>query len=327
MTSEQVRPATLVVATEIRTLVNTGRLELEPVGEGRTALRWRALYDLARRNVALGRLAEAHVDGHQILREAGCRHETNRLLGVWASDHPRHMLSADIVGNRVVLAGSKSFCTGAGLVDDALVTASTPAGPQLVLVPLDQLDPGRIDLSEWRATALADTRTAVVDFEGVETSAAHVVGGPGWYLERPGFWHGAIGPAACWAGAAAGLVDHVLAHAPSDPHGRAHLGGLVSAQWSMEAAFDAAGREIDALPTDLVAAHRRALVVRHLVDDRCRDAQDRFGRALGPRPFVNDATIAERNEALTIYRRQCHGERDLEALGALVSRAPTESGR
>ena len=38
------------------------------------------------------------------------------------------------------------------------------------------------------------------------------MGTPGWYVERNGFWHGAVGPAACWAGRAAGLVDaaHVV---------------------------------------------------------------------------------------------------------------------
>jgi hypothetical protein len=69
------------------------------------------------------------------------------------------------------------------------------------------------------------------------------------------------------------------------------------------------------------AAHQRALIVRHLIDEQCREIQDRFGRALGPRPLVNDVAIAQRSEALTIYRRQCHAERDLEALASLIADA------
>ena len=36
------------------------------------------------------------------------------------------------------------------------------------------------------------------------------VGPPNFYLERPGFWFGATGVAACWYGGARGLVEHVV---------------------------------------------------------------------------------------------------------------------
>ena len=36
------------------------------------------------------------------------------------------------------------------------------------------------------------------------------VGGPGWYLARPGFAWGAIGVAACWHGGARGLQGTLL---------------------------------------------------------------------------------------------------------------------
>ncbi len=125
---------------------------------------------------------------------------------------------------------------------------------------------------------MAATRTAIIDFDGIELDGDRAVGDPGWYLDRPGFWHGAIGPAACWAGAAMGLVDHALASPPTDPHGLAHAGAMFAAQWSMTTALGGAGREIDADLGDAVAARRRALLVRHIVDDRCREIQDRFAR-------------------------------------------------
>ena len=37
-----------------------------------------------------------------------------------------------------------------------------------------------------------------------------MVGGLHWYLNRPGFWHGAINPAACWAGGALSLIESAL---------------------------------------------------------------------------------------------------------------------
>lgn len=302
---------------EVRRLEASGALDLPDVGVGETPRRWAALCALARADVSTARLAEAHVDACQILAEADRRRPSGRVLGVWASEHPAHTVTGTRGGGRLRLRGSKAFCSGAGLVDDALVTVTTPGGPVLVLVPVGDLDPRRIDTSGWVTPALADVRTAVVDFDGVEVDDDRI-GASGWYLDRPGFWHGAVGPAACWGGAAIGLVDHLTADPPREPHGRAHLGAAIAAAWSIEAALDVAGREADAAPHDARAAHRRALVVRHLVDQACATIQDHVARATGPRPLVSDERVIERNAALTVYRRQCHAERDLEALALLV---------
>ncbi len=305
----------MTVEQDLRTLLAEGGLDLPSIGDGATAVRWRALAALARGDVSVARLAEAHVDGREILREAGRHHPGDRLLGVWASEHPAHLVTGERHDDRLVLHRSKAFCSGAGIVDDALVTAAVDGEQLLLLVPGEVLAPDRIDASGWVAPALGDTRTAVVDLEGLEIGVDSIIGGPRWYLDRPGFWHGAIGPAACWAGAAIGLVDHALAHPPTDPHGRAALGAMAAAAWSMEAHLDAAGNEADTDPADGRAAHRRALVVRHLVDACAGRIQDDFARALGPRPLIGDPAVIERFAALTLYRRQCHGVRDLEVLG------------
>ncbi|CAN5905578.1 acyl-CoA dehydrogenase [soil metagenome] len=309
----------MTLTTELRNLQEQGAFDLPPLGEGDTAGRWRGLAGLARGEVSVGRLAEAHLDGHQILREAGRPHPADRLVGVWASEHPRWTVSGTFEDRqrRLALRGSKAFCTGAGIVDDALITVAVDGQTRLVLVPGEAITADRIDTSGWSASALADTRTAVVDLDGIEVAPEVVVGEPGWYLDRPGFWHGAVGPAACWGGGALGLVDHAVAHPPSGPHGRAHLGAMVAAGWAIEAALDRAGRATDHSPGDVDAAHRVALITRHLIDAQCADIGERFARALGPRPLVDDPAVIERHAALTIYRRQCHGERDLEDLGTL----------
>jgi alkylation response protein AidB-like acyl-CoA dehydrogenase len=304
------------VVDQLRDLVASGGLDLPPIGDGATSERWHTLAELARRNVSLGRLAEAHVDAVQILREADRSAASDRLLGVWASEHPQWTVSAEPTADGLVLRGAKAFCSGAGIVDEALVTVVTSSGPLLVLVTVGDLEPERIDASAWRTAAMADTATATVDLDGIEVAEEQIVGAAAWYLERPGFWHGAVGPAACWAGAALGLVDHAESHAPTDVHGRAHLGSLIADAWALHAILDRAGREVDAIDGAEPAgvAQTRALIVRHLVDDRCESVQRHVERALGPRPLVADPDVIERHAALTLYRRQCHGERDLAAL-------------
>lgn len=305
-------------AERVRRLIERRALDLPPIGEGRTRDRWRRLAAIARCDVSTARLAEGHADGVQILREAGRANEPNRMLGVWASESPKHTLRVERDRRGLHLRGSKAFCTGAPIVDAALVTATSEAGRVLLLVPVHDLALERIDPSAWRAYALRDTGTATVDLDGVTLPADAQIGTPDWYFERPGFWSGAVGPAACWAGAAFGLVDHALEHRTEDPHALAHHGALATARWTLTTVLDAAGDETDRSPGDASRAQERALMTRHVVDETCATIQDRFGRALGPRALAFDGDLVERYDALTIYRRQCHAEQDLETLGALL---------
>jgi len=306
------------LADRARTALDAGRFDLPALGVGRTPERWAALIDLATDDVDLARLAEAHVDGVQILNEAGIEAADGCLMGVWASEHPeRPVTIAGRSALTITLAGSKAFCSGAGIVDEALVTVSTPSGPLLVRVPGSLLGPERIDDTGWKVAALREVRTARVDLGGLVVPAGAIVGPPGWYLERLGFWQGALGPAACWAGAAIGLVHQAVRESSDDPHALAHVGAMGADERALRSLFDVAGREIDARPAhddDLV----RALAVRHTVDLLCADVEARFARCLGPRSLVSDEAAAERLQALSIYRRQCHGERDLAALGAAL---------
>ena len=63
-------------------------------------------------------------------------------------------------------------------------------------------------IRDGQRDAFAETSTATTVFRDYPISEANFVGSPGWYLDRPGFWHGACGPASCWAGGAQGLIDY-----------------------------------------------------------------------------------------------------------------------
>ena len=104
----------------------------------------------------------------------------------------------------------------------------------------------------------------------------------GWYLDRPGFWHGACGPAACWAGGVAGLLDNAMLDTRRDAHTLAHLAAMHANVWALVSYLEVAGSEIDAMPSDRHAAQIRALQIRHLVEQLCTDTVRRFARAYGP---------------------------------------------
>jgi alkylation response protein AidB-like acyl-CoA dehydrogenase len=289
--------------------------EMPLPGGGKTALRHKLLMEIGREDLSLARLAEAHWDAIAILSEAGRKPATGAIYGVWASQKRGEGLTLNDENGRLAIEGSKRFCSGAGMVDRALLTVSEP---EQLLIDIDlskATDAVEFDVSEWKATAFRQTRTATTTFKGLPVSEMQVIGAPGWYLARPGFWHGACGPAACWAGGAEGLVDYAIRQAGEDHHALAHLGAMRASIWSLCSCLDSAGREIDEEPSDPIKARMRALMVRHLVEQACTDVLRRLPRAYGPHPFAFNEGISRRYQELDLYLRQSHAERDLELLG------------
>lgn len=281
-------------------------------GGGQTAERLLWLMNLARvDDVSTARLAEAHLDALAILHDAGRLPKAGCLYAVWASasgDEPRVVDDA--------LVGTKRFCSGLGVVDRALVTVHSQSEELLVDVDVGALLPIN---SGWGSPALRDTATGDADLDGI--TDFDVVDTTRWYLHRPGFWHGACGPAACWAGAAIGLVDAAVTLLDDDPHRRAHVGAMASAEWAMTALLEQAGAEIDADPADRARAELRARALRHCIERIGTEVADRFSRAFGPRPFVSDGSLAQRHADLHLYMRQHHAERELGAVADLAAGA------
>ena len=88
------------------------------------------------------------------------------------------------------------------------------------------------------------TNTSVINFTASTLPRNAIIGEQDWYLTRPGFWLGACGPAACWAGGAAGLVDAALLSQRKDSHTLAHLGAMDAILWELSGLLAVAGDEI-----------------------------------------------------------------------------------
>lgn len=280
-------------------------------GGGQTAERHQRLFEIGCEDLSLARLVEAHWDAVAILAEAGHIAEVGALYGVWAAETPDKKLRMD----GMTITGQKPFCSGAGIVDRALVTV---IDPEEHLVDVDLRHGGvRFDDGAWKTSAFAETKTSLAAFDGVAVKSADIIGKAGFYLRRPGFWHGACGPAACWAGGAAGLLHWASSQKRNDPHTLAHLGAMEATVWSMKAVLRVAGDEIDAAWNQDGSAQMRALSVRHIVEQGCTDVIRRLGRAYGPHPLAMDEIVSRRIQELDLYVRQSHAERDLAALGQL----------
>lgn len=314
-----------MTAALVRRWLEAGELQLPPPGAGRTGVRWWKLAAMAENDVVAGRLAEAHTDAVAILAELGGPAPTaEQLWGVWAAEGPQAVVTVrDDDDGHAVLDGTKAWCSGAGICTHALITARREDNVRgLYAVDLSQ-DAVAPMSNSWRNVGMRDSDTRSVR---LSHAIGVPVGRPGEYLTRPGFWHGAIGVAACWLGGARGVAAPLYRAIAdehegtvADVHARAHLGAVDAALAAAEAMLVSAACYVDAEPrgdrTELIARRVRA-VVEHAVDETIT----RTGRALGPAPLVLDGKHAQRVADLTIYVRQSHAERDLAALGKVAAK-------
>jgi alkylation response protein AidB-like acyl-CoA dehydrogenase len=310
-----------VTAGLVKHWLDSGRLELPLPASGRTRERWQRLALLAEEDIVAARIAEAHADAVAILHELGGKPpDAGQLWGVWAAESADAVLRAtDVGGGAFTLSGTKVWCSGAGFCTHALVTARLD-DKRRGLFAVTLIDPAVKALpSTWWNAGMAGSDTRPVQFTNAHAVA---VGDPGDYLDRPGFWHGAIGVAACWLGGARRVAEPLYRCAGSesaDAYSLAHLGAVDAALAAGDAMLDAVASQVDADPFDRAdTAQLLARRIRAIVEHAADEAITRTGRALGPGPLCQDGRHAQRVADLSIYIRQSHAERDLAELGRLA---------
>lgn len=295
--------------------------DLRP-GRGATDALWSLLATLAAHDLAVARAVEPHLDALAILDQAGVPDDAGRTWGVFAAEGPGVRLDAvpGPTGDGWTLRGTKPWCSLADRLDAALVTAHLPDGGR-ALFAVDLRHPGVTLVDQpWAARGLTEIPSTPVTFDDVP---ARPVGAPGWYLERPGFWWGGIGVAACWYGGAVGVARTLWARAAGgdDRLLAMHLGAVDVALQDARRALAEAARVVDGtldvgVPGPVVAKRARTTVAR-----ACEEVLTRVGHALGPAPLALDAAHAKRVADLQLYVRQHHAERDEASLGASLAHA------
>ena len=291
-----------------------GRLLPEP-GHGATAQRWLALADVAGQDLTAARILEAHSDALAILAEAGWPAPDGRW-GVFAAEAPDSVLVAMQGDVGWTVTGTKPWCSLAAVLDHALVTAHVGSTRQLFAVDLRSESVDVQPAAGWVARGLTAVPSGPVHFTA---TAAHPVGGPGWYLTRPGFAWGGIGVAACWFGGARALADRVTAVATKRGGELMQLaaGRVDLAVHTARAVLEDAARAVDDGRATGPAGEVLALRARSVVAEAAETILTVAAHTLGPAPLAFDETYARRVADLQLYIRQHHAERDLATLGRL----------
>lgn len=282
-------------------------------GNGGTATLWSYLSEAAAVDLATARTLEPHLDAAAILDQAGMAFPGG-AWGVFAAEDPSARVEATRESDGTYwLSGTKAWCSLAGVVDHAVITAHVPNGRQAFTV--DLRNPGvQPEKGQWASRGLAQIDSGPVRLDRVP---AVPVGGTDWYLRRDGFAWGGMGVAACWFGGAVGLyrtLYHQAQRRSPDQLALAWLGEADRLLAAARSSLDVAATRVDTRTCGWIEAHRLRGEMAQLGNRMLEICQ----AALGPGPLAFDEEHARRVADLTIYLRQHHASRDDAALGALL---------
>ena len=289
-------------------------------GGGSTLQRWQALSAVAEHDLSLAKLYEGHTDALAVMAEVapGFQPSSGATWGLWAAESPQaRCIVESTAAGPTFLSGAKNWCSGAAHLSHGLLTAwfADGRGPQLVCLPMHQ-PAVSVNAGAWQAVGMAGSASLDVNLRG---ASAELVGEPGAYLARPGFWQGGAGIAACWYGGALSLAKTLqravqqAAPAQRSAFRLAALGKLDVLLQATAALLREAAEWIDHHPAEDAAAV--ALRVRLAAEATATRVLDEVGRALGATPFCRDAGFARAAADLPVFVRQSHAERDFAALG------------
>ncbi|MCU4525299.1 acyl-CoA dehydrogenase [Acinetobacter pittii] len=278
---------------------------------GQTYQRWQLFAQIAGVDLSLAKLFESHCDALSILNELGYQQEIDdQTWAVWAADGgPAPLQIKDNLCN-----GIKPWCSGAEFIQKALISYKDQQG-QAQLCIVDLSHPSiTTDLSHWHAVGMHATQTAQVTFKNTPVK---LIGQPNSYLKRPGFWHGAAGVTACWYGAAVRLAGFLQesCQANPNPYKKLYLGEVAHQLEITKQYFQYVAKLIDHKPT--LSHEREIRILRAQTEQCCLSVIERVGKALGARPFCEDATFAQLMADLPVFIRQSHAAFDYEQIAEL----------
>ncbi|MGH2895526.1 MAG: acyl-CoA dehydrogenase family protein, partial [Solirubrobacteraceae bacterium] len=270
---------------------------------------------VARADGSVGRILDGHLNGVERLAVQGPAELRDRELaavragrlrvGVWGGDpRPDEGTPATVLaaGDGEVLTGVKTFCSGAGGLDRALILARDPSAPAPVAVWVDLTDPATVAVDEhwFRGAGMRASVSHRVIFDGAPVLARF--GGPGALAQQPWFGRDALRTAASWAGmadcAVDGALDVVAARPGCGPLEELAIGRVLTAQGTITAWLERAARAMDAGSEDLpeIALHARAGIAQaaHTI---LAEAE----RACGSHPFATGGRLDRARRDLELF--------------------------
>ena len=285
---------------------------------------------VARADASVGRIFDGHLNGVERLavqapaelrdRELAEIRAGGLRVGVWGGDpRPSEGRPATLVSHDGVeaLSGVKTFCSGAGGLDRALVLARNPDGGPPVAAWVDLTDTASVLVDEdwYRGAGLRASVSHRVVFDRAPVMARF--GPPGSVSAQPWFGRDALRTAATWAGMAdralESALDELAARPARGPLEELAAGRMLSAIGTVDAWLEKAASAMDAAGPDVAAT---ALHGRVAIADACRALLDEAAQACGSHPFATGGDLDRARRDLELFLLQHRLDPALAAAGA-----------
>jgi alkylation response protein AidB-like acyl-CoA dehydrogenase len=297
---------------------------------------------VAKADGSVGRVLDGHLNGVERLAvqapaeladaELPLVRQGLLRVGVWGGDpRPGEGDTARVQnpgsGGDERLSGVKTFCSGAGALDRALVLVRADEAPAPVLVWIDLRDDATVEIDEswYRSSGLRASQSHRVVFHRAPVLARF--GPPGAISAQPWFGRDALRTAASWAGMADRAVELALDELAGRP-GRGTVeelaaGRMLTAQRTISAWLDTAATAMDRAAGDLrnVALHGRVAI-----GAAAREILDEAARACGSYPFATGGGLDRVRRDLDLFLLQHRLEPGLVRAGAAALGAALEEG-
>jgi hypothetical protein len=249
------------------------------------------------------------------------------LLGVWGADPaPGEGPPAQLVRNGsgvLVLEGVKTFCSGAGGVQRALVVVREASGAQPPatggvvrrrLAYVDATEGVGIDREWYRASGLRASESHRVEFHGTPVLA--LLGGENELAREPWFSRDAVRTSATWAGIADGIFDAAVAELADrklDELQLRALGYMRVARATIDRWLEYAGKRLD---EDAVQDPGGvAIECRAAITEAARTIAAEAVRACGSRALIAGAALDRGRRDLDLFLLQHRLDPHLARLG------------
>jgi alkylation response protein AidB-like acyl-CoA dehydrogenase len=245
------------------------------------------------------------------------------LIGVWGADPgpgegpPARVEQSARSG--LVLRGVKTFCSGAGGVQRALVLARDERGARR-LAYVDVTQGTWVDRSWYVASGLRSSESHRVEFRDAPVLA--LLGDEDELLREPWLARDSVRSAATWAG----LTDCILRETvctlgDTNDQVRLHaVGGMRVAQGTIDRWLDHTARSLQDM-RDGEAAHALAGECRVALADAARLIAAEAARVCGSRALVGGGTLDRARRDLDLFLLQHRLDPKLVEIGARVCAA------
>lgn len=327
-------------ADELRALADAGLLGIAlPAGLGGAGLGVEpglrgsllpVLKEIGRGSLPLGRVFEGHVNALLLLHAFGSDQQMARVaddvlrrghvFGVWNTGPAQSPRLTPSANGDYRLSGSKTFATGAGRIQKAVVTASLPTGGwQMCLVPLSEADL-RIRTNSWEPLGMEATDSYTVEFPDIALSQDALIGQPGDYYAEPTFTSGALRFCAVQLGGAQALFTATGKFVQEkgrrdNPFQLQRLGQLAVLMESGDQWLARAGAWLEASFIDSSSLAVHSQMMRIATEEICTRVIQLVELSVGARGLVLSEPFARTLRDLQMYLRQAGFDEAFQVVG------------